>query len=149
MSQLSTKIAIIGIITALGCSTDKKEKKTVVAEPTPPNTCVTIAIVGQFPDGQTQRQTYMYGCFEGYEIWNGRKLFMADSACREGVSLSNNTDFPFKQLDSKNCPTENVTYSCSGDTWKVLGYQQPTELFSLQQFKDYCTSKNGTFEDKT
>ncbi len=148
MLRSLTFFNVLLVTFAFGCQKDSDDKEDPVVVATPPNTCVTMSILGEFPDPSTNKQTWFYGCQEGFEMWEGRKLFLADSACKNGQTLSNNPEFPFVKIESQSCPQTDVAFSCVGESWKIYGYRQPQELFSKDTFQASCSAKGGVFQEK-
>lgn len=133
------KYILLALFGVYSCSSSD-DKKTTTQDAPPPNTCKAMVTLGTWP-GEGSVQTWVYGCFEGYESPQGLKSYLA-LKCIDGKETKA-PGFEFVALDSPTCPTEEATSICEGATFKIVAYKQDPNHFNIENFRKYCESKSG------
>lgn len=135
-------------LAAISCGKSKDNDKTVAPEEIP-DVCKSMSLVGTFPVGGGENvTTYAFSCFEGYQMRDGKKWYLAPSKCGDaklGVAAGDETAKKYYQpLDSKSCPLDDVIATCDMGTAKTVVYKSDADaMFEKDAFEAYCTENKG------
>lgn len=141
------KTLLLMALVAVGCG-GKSDKEDLPPAESPPNVCKSLALVGTFPVGGSPNvTTYAVACFEGYQIRDNARWYLAPSKCGDAKLAAAQGDEQAKKfyepIEGAVCPMTDVIATCDMGTAKALVYKGSEEFFKKDAFGAYCEENKG------